>query len=191
MAVFKIGESFIEDNIASEYFACDVARCKGACCTLSGGRGAPVRDDEVDELSKAIPYARKYLPEQHLKVMDTEGAIEGNPGAFTTVCIDQKDCVFIFYDNGIARCSIEQAYFKGEISWRKPLSCHLFPIRISENAPERLRDENIIECVTARENGRTKNIMLSDFLKDALIRKYGESWYDEFREECRRRNESG
>jgi len=187
MAMFNVGEAWIEDNIFYECFACDIVKCKGACCTLPGGRGAPVRDDEVDDLNRAAPSARKYLPEENLKIIDTIGVIEGEPGSFATPCINQKDCVFVFYQDDIARCSFERAFLRGEISWRKPISCHLFPIRISYGMSERLYYEQIRECSDAREKGSAQDFKLYDFLKDALIRKYGERWYDRFREECQRR----
>jgi len=186
--MFTIGEAFVEDDIAIERFACDLERCKGACCTLPGGRGAPLDDNELHNLQQAVPIIRKYLSTKHLQIIDAEGVVEGEPGRFSTICVNRRECIFVLYEKDVARCSIEQAYFNGEISWRKPLSCHLFPIRISYYEGERLRYERIPECSTARENGCLKDVHLYDFVKDALIRKYGEDWYHELLNEYRHRN---
>jgi hypothetical protein len=184
--MFTIGEAIIEDNIARERFACDLHKCKGACCTLPGYRGAPLEDAELEELERIFPIVRKYLSERHLQWAEQFGVFEGHPGSFATTCVDEKDCVFVFYEDGIAKCSIEKAYNNLEIRWRKPMSCHLFPIRISSFNGERLRYEKISECKPAVARGRTENIPLYEFLKNPLIRRFGEDWYNKFRLECQR-----
>ena len=182
--MFVIDEVIVEDQIADQRFACDIVQCKGACCTLPGGRGAPLEDDELIELEQAFPLAKKYLSEKHLRAIEHTGMFEGEAGSYATTCVDDSACVFVYYEDSIARCSLERAFINGETKWRKPLSCHLFPIRISPNGIERLRYEKIPECSSAIERGNKKNIPLYDFLKDALIRKFGETWYNEFRKEC-------
>ena len=189
--MFVIGEIRIDEDIADARFACNPAECRGACCTLPGGRGAPLREDEVARLASILPIVRKYLSPAHLAAIDQQGVMEGDPGDRTTTCIDDRECVFVFYENGVARCAIERAYFAGETDWRKPISCHLFPIRLSTSGTERMRYERIPECLPAVSRGRGKDIPLHEFLKDALIRNYGDRWYDEFRSECRRREASG
>lgn len=183
--MFVIGEALIDEQIARERFACDVVKCKGACCTLSGGRGAPLDDDELVELERAFPVVKKHLSEHHLQTIARHGLYEGIPGNFTTTCVDDKACVFVYYEDGIARCSLEKCHLEGEIGWCKPISCHLFPIRISSGSVKTLRYEKIAECAPAVEHGRNEEIPMYDFLRNALIRKYGETWYEEFRKECR------
>ena len=180
----------MDERLASERFACDLTACKGACCTLPGGRGAPLEDSEVSELEQAYPVVKQYLSRRHLDVIANDGMFEGYPGHYATTCVDDKDCVFVYYDDGIARCAIERAHTEGLISWRKPLSCHLFPARVSANGSTRIRYESIPQCDHARVNGQTANVPLYDFLKDALVRKFGEAWYDDFRRECIRRERS-
>ncbi len=182
--MFIIGEATIEEPVAYERFSCDLEKCKGACCTLSGGRGAPLEDHEVLELKKAFPFAKKYLSEQHLRAIEVNGMSEGYPGNYATSCIDDKDCVFVYYEHGIARCSVEKAYLNGETAWRKPLSCHLFPVRISNGT---VRYEKISECVPAVRRGKEENVPMYDFLKEPLVRRFGQQWYDTFRAECMRR----
>src|SRR5271169_3267359 len=127
--MFIVQETIVEDIIARKRFACDLLQCKGGCCTLPGGRGAPLDDDEISEIRQAFPFARKYLSAAHLDAIATHGMIEGVPGSHATVCVNGKACVFVYYEDSIAKCSLEKAYLAGETTWRKPISCHLFPLR--------------------------------------------------------------
>ena len=185
--MFVIGEVAVEEAIAKSGFSCDLNQCKGACCTLPGGRGAPLEDEEVRALGLALPSAVKYLSRKNASYIEAFGAVEGVPGSYATQCIDERDCVFVYYDDGIARCSIEKAYFEGESKFRKPVSCHLFPIRVSGSVSPKMRYEQIPECEGGRTRGRNDGTPLAAFLKDALIRKFGPQWYAEFEEACRLR----
>lgn len=185
--MFVIGEATIDWNIAEEQFACDLAACKGACCTLAGGRGAPLEDSEVAEIERAFPAASKYLPRDHRNVIERKGMIEGTPGNYATTCIDDRACVFVYYEHDVAKCSLEKAFINGETQWRKPISCHLFPIRVSGRASFHVRYEEISECAAGRARGSKEHIALSDFLEDALTRKFSSSWYRQFQDACRLR----
>jgi hypothetical protein len=182
--MFVIENTQVEGTVATVKFACDLKACKGACCTMPGGRGAPLLDDEVDEIRRAFPVVKTYLSLEHLRRIERTGLVEGEPGDYTTPCIDHRACIFVTYEQGIAKCSFEKAFFDGKINWRKPLSCHLFPIRIDRKKPERMRFEFISECLPALDKGNVEGIYLSDFLKEALIRFSGESWYQEFLQAC-------
>jgi len=178
--MFTILDNVADDALATTRFACDLGACKGACCTMPGGRGAPLEEAEVELVHQATKPALKYLPERNRLVIATQGAIEGRPGDKATRCIDRRDCVFVYYDGDVAKCAIEKAYFTGETSFRKPLSCHLFPIRISEVFDtDYLRYERISECKPALENGRDQDMPLYRFLREALVRAYGEEFYNE------------
>ena len=182
--MFSVHDITVDTSIAGVKFACNFSQCKGACCTMPGPRGAPLTEEESKEIEKAFPIIKKYLNEDHLRVVDERGLVERSGGDITTPCIDHKACVFVTYDKSIAKCSFETAYFKNEIGWRKPLSCHLFPIRVDHGFIEHLRYESIPECFPALERGQSENIGLSNFLKDALVRRYGETWYAEFQKAC-------
>jgi hypothetical protein len=186
--MFVIGEITVEDAVADAHFSCDLLRCKGACCTLPGGRGAPLEDDEVLAVEEAVPHASKYLSAEHLEHIRMHGAVEGIPGSYATQCINDRDCVFVYYDEGIARCSIEKAYFAGAGAFRKPVSCHLFPVRATPGRAGRLRYERIPECDPGRQQGRNAKTLLHVFLKEALVRKFGAQWYAEFASVCEQRN---
>jgi len=186
--MFVISEAEIDERIVHERFACDVVKCKGACCTLPGGRGAPLEDGELKELEPAFPVVRKFLSERHLRAIERSGLYEGGPGSFTTTCVDGGACVFVYYEDDVARCSLEKAFHEGELQWRKPVSCHLFPIRISSDGTSSVRFEELSECKPALVRGNVERVSLYDFLKDALIREFGRPWYEEFRKECHRRD---
>ena len=182
--MFLVDEIIIDERVAHTHFSCEVTKCKGACCTLPGGLGAPLADEEASELRRAFPKVKKYLPEHHLRAIEERGLYEGEPGNLTTTCVDKRACVFVLYEDGIARCSLEKAFLAGEITWRKPISCHLFPLRHSPSAGGSLRYEHIEECSPAIEAGAAGKIPLHDFVKPALVRKFGETWFDEFRRMC-------
>ncbi len=170
----------IDENIPKTRFACDLERCKGACCTMPGQRGAPLLDEEVEEISKAYPIAGKYLSFRHKDTIEERGLVQGRKGDYTTQVVDRRACVFAVFENDIAKCAFEKAYLNHEISWRKPLSCHLFPIRVTPGSPERLRFEQIAECRPALERGAREQMPLTEFLRSSLMRAFGEQWYEEF-----------
>lgn len=183
--MFVVGEAVIDEAIRRVSFRCDVKACKGACCTTEGGRGAPLADSEVDEINHALPVVAQYLSEQSLRLLQTAGPVEGEPGSYATPCIANRECAFVCFDEGgIARCAFEKAYCEGLTAWRKPLSCHLFPIRVRPGS-NALYYEEIDECSPARILGRSEGVLLHDFLAEPLIRRYGGSWYEEFRHACK------
>lgn len=169
----------IDDNVRTTQFACDLLQCKGACCTLPGGRGAPVTVEECEAIAQAVPVVEKYLPPRALERIRNAGFWEGDDEHRALECIDHKDCVFVYHEGEIAKCALEKAYFNKEIPFRKPLSCHLFPIRVSkELTHEHLHVERIPECNAGYRNGEQKKIAVVDFLREALIRAYGNDAYD-------------
>ena len=188
--MFVIGEAVIDDAARGTSFCCDLRACKGACCTLPGGRGAPLEDDEVLEIAKAYPVAQQFLSDRHIKVVAVQGQTEGTAGVVASPCVDERECAYAFFEEGIAKCSFERAFERGLTDWRKPISCHLFPIRIRHFGTDFLRYEEIDECAPGRENGGLQQVMLYDFLREPLIRKYGEAWYTRFARYCRKHAES-
>jgi len=179
-----VGQVLIDPEITTARFSCDVSLCRGACCTLEGGRGAPITDSEAKEIERIFPVVSQYLPASHLDVIRKDGLHEGPPGARATTCVDNKACVFSYVDAGVNRCSFERAFLDGRSEWRKPLSCHLFPLRIRNVGADLLRYERIPECKPGRDRGERENVMMYEFLQDALTRSFGESWYQAFRSEC-------
>lgn len=177
--MFLIQETIVEESVATTKFACDLSRCKGACCTIPGGRGAPLLDEEIDEIHTAFPIIKKYLNSDHLRTIEEQGLYEGEPGQRATTCFNNRACVFVTYEGDLAHCAFETAYLRGELGWRKPLSCHLFPLRVDRENRTRVRYEYLANCSPALERGNQDGISLVEFSRDALERTFGQPWYAE------------
>jgi hypothetical protein len=177
--MFIVGDAILEDDLLDARFACDLEACRGACCCLEGGRGAPLADEEVLEIERAYPVIKDALPAAHRAVLDRAGLVDGGPGEFATTCVEDRACAFVYFDEGIARCAFERAYLDGRLSWRKPLSCHLFPIRVRRVFHDALRYEQIPECKPGRMKGTRDGVRLTSFLREPLTRAYGEPWFAE------------
>ena len=190
-AVHEIADIAIDPTIPSLRFRCDVKRCKGACCTIPGGRGAPLLETEIEELEKALPVVKRYLSPEHLEAISRQGFFEGSPGNYFTTCVDREACVFVIKEEGIAKCALEHAFLRGETLGRKPLSCHLFPIRIDRGQQERIRFEYLADCEPAYDHGATAGTYLSDFAGEALTRAYGKEWVQQFADLCYRLRTDG
>ena len=186
--MFAVDDILIADELLDAYFACNLGACLGGCC-VQGDSGAPLDSDERHKLEEILPRVRKYLRHEALEVIDKRGVWEEtSPQHFATTCVDNAECVFVIYEGSVAKCAIEKAYLKGRISFRKPVSCHLYPV-IAERFGdvEALNYEQIPLCIPGKKNGCAKNIQLIDFLREPLVRKYGEAWYNRFRIACAER----
>lgn len=185
MPMFQIENIMVDNAIATAKFCCDLDRCKGVCCCLEGGRGAPLDDHEIEQLERALPAVRKCLSERALSIINVRGLYEGRSGNYVVGCVEEKECIFVCYENGIANCALEKAYLNGETTWRKPISCHLFPIRIQKYGGEIfMRYVQMEECSQAVARGERENIHLYKFLEDALTRAFGIEWYQQFQNQC-------
>lgn len=179
--MFIIGEIAVDPSVSGTKFACDLDVCKGACCTFPGGRGAPLADDEIEQIERAYPLIKEMLPPEHRAVIEQNGLIDGKPGDHATQCVDGKACVFVYYDGSVAKCAFEKAYYEKKIGWQKPLSCHLFPIRIRKDGKE-IHYEYFSECTPALNKGIRENIELHRFVSAPLERAFGTSWIEELNE---------
>lgn len=176
--IFAINDVLVRDEIVEIPFSCDLKKCKGACCTLESELGAPINKNEVEEIGKILPIVKTYLTQRNIDEIEERGFYEIKDDELMITSVNNKDCVFSFFDNSIAKCAIERAYFDGKVSFRKPISCHLFPIRVSDFSGDVLRYEKFSECAPALEKGKEENITIVEFCKDSLIRLYGEDWYN-------------
>lgn len=168
----------LDEQILTQSFACDLKQCKGACCTTKGGAGAPLRDEEIELIESATPAALEYLTPRSATYIQTHGWYEGSPGEYATQCINDRDCVFVFYEGDIARCALERAYFEGNATFRKPLSCHLFPIRVADFGGTYLYYEEFSECTPALTEGKQTGQVVLDTAREALQRAFGEEWVE-------------
>jgi len=172
----------IDDKVFSVKFSCDLGKCKGACCTLKGAGGAPISNEEVAEIKANLTVAERYLSDKHKEVLRKEGFLLGRKNDYSINCVDDRDCIFSFLEGGIVKCSFQKAYYNGETIFRKPISCHLFPIRISGNKRNIIRYEEIYECKDALAKGEKEDVTVFEFAKESLEREYGENFYNELKQ---------
>jgi hypothetical protein len=185
--MFRIGNTILSDDIATANFACNIQRCKGACCVV-GNAGAPVDQSEVSILRKAYEKLKSELRPEAIEVVQKEGLVKRNGrGGLELTCVDNQECVFVAYEGDVAVCSIQKAWQKGEFEWEKPISCHLYPIRLKRiEDMEFANFEYIPElCKTGCENGEKQGVGLAEFLSRPLERRYGKQWVEEFLQTCR------
>jgi len=179
--MLKIGNTLISDDIKSEFFVCDLEKCKGACC-VEGDLGAPLEKDELLLIEEVIDDVKPYLSKEAIQALDQHGAyLLDEEGDFSTTTIDNKECAFAFYDDQkILKCGIEQAYKDGKTTFKKPISCHLYPIRaVKLHDYLALNYDRWGICSPACGLGKKLGVPVYKFLKDALIRKFSEDWYIE------------
>lgn len=184
--MFQVQHTLISDDIAFAKFACKISACKGACCVV-GDAGAPVERSEQTVLKKAYNLLENELPQNARDAVREKGLISMSKSGLELTCVGTAECVFVIYDQfQNATCSIQKAYYEGRFNWEKPLSCHLFPIRIlSVGSVDFLNFEFVPEiCTPGAENGSESNIYLADYLETPLTRKYGKQWYQEFLAAC-------
>lgn len=177
-----IEKYLIDDRIFKTKFLCDLGKCKGACCTLKGAGGAPILDSEVDEIRSSLDKVKPYLSAYNRKILETDGFYEGGKGDRSILNGSNEDCVFSYYENDIAKCSFQKAFNNGEIQFKKPISCHLFPIRVSGKNRNILKYEELYECHEALDKGKEKNVTMFEFLKEPVIREFGEFFFDDLKE---------
>lgn len=176
-----IDKTCISDDIADKFFVCDLQKCKGACC-VEGDLGAPLEEAELPVLEQIYEQVKPYLSPEGQKAIKKQGFyIQDYEGDFSTPTIKDRECAYAIYDErGVLKCGIEQAYLDGKISFRKPISCHLYPIRITKyDEYHAINYHRWQICNAACKNGESLGVPLYKFLKEPLIRQYGEGWYNE------------
>lgn len=182
--MYIIGSIFVSDEVTDEQFACDLNACKGACC-WEGDFGAPLEDEELPILEKIYPTIAPLLTEEGRAAIEKQGFYTKNEqfGGHDTTLVDNKACAYMgLNEMGMAYCSIEKAYNAGMIDWKKPISCHLYPIRVKSKPEvnfEALNYDRWDICSAACTKGKKEKVRVFEFAKPALIRKYGEDWYEE------------
>jgi len=185
--MFRVGDTILSEDIATARFACDVTRCKGACCVV-GESGAPLSKKEIPVIKKAYRKLKDELSPEAVQTVEDRGLIQGDTkNGFEISCVNEGRCVFVdFNDNGIAVCTIQRAYYQNKFDWEKPISCHLYPVRLKKiGGMEFANFEYIPElCSAGCANGKETGIYLSAFLESALVRRYGREWYDQFIDRC-------
>jgi hypothetical protein len=169
----------ISDEVMTVHFACDLPKCKGACC-IEGDAGAPLEEEEISLLEDHIEMIKPFMVPGGVKEIESTGVFDYDAaGKYVTPLVDGKECAFVYFEEKIARCAIEKACIEGRIPFHKPVSCHLYPIRIKPmKGNDAVNYHRWQICDPALENGRNQKIPLYRFLEEALVRKYGRAWYE-------------
>ena len=179
--MFQLGKTLVSEDIIEKDFVCNLSACKGACC-IDGEAGAPLNEEEVQILQDVYPKVKPFMRQQGIDAVAIQGtSIVTKDDELETPLINNADCVYVaFDDKGTALCAIEEAYNQGLIDWKKPISCHLYPIRVQDYSEFSAVNYHKWEiCDDACTLGKELQVPVYKFVKQALVRKFGEDWYAE------------
>ena len=179
--MLEIGKTIVSFDVLEEHFLCDLMKCKGACC-VEGESGAPLTQEEALTIEQNYPVIEPYMTPEGKTVVELQGtSMIDSDGDLVTPLVNNRECAFTFKDeHGITKCAIEKAFLEGKTAFRKPVSCHLFPIRITEYKRfDAINYQELDICKPGRNCGKGQKLPLYKFLKEPLIRKYGENWYEQ------------
>ncbi len=181
--MIQIDDTIISFDLLEERFVCDLITCKGICC-VEGDAGAPLEYDEIDRLKDVLPLIWDDLPPASKEVIERQGVfyIDEDDGEPVTSIVGNKECVFAYREkeSGIWKCSVEKAYREGKTDFYKPISCHLYPVRLHRMkalTAVNVHRWNVCDC--ARTLGDKLNIPVFQFLKEPLIRRFGREWFEQ------------
>ncbi|MBP3290203.1 MAG: DUF3109 family protein [Alistipes sp.] len=177
--MIEIGDKIISVDLLRECFVCDLQKCKGICC-VEGDAGAPLEIDEVDLLEEEYENYAPYMTEEGRAAVERQGfMVVDSDGDYTTPLVDNAACAFAFEENGTTFCAIERAYREGKCTFLKPISCHLYPIRVKQfrNGSYGLNYHRWTVCRDAVECGKKLGVPVYKALKEPIIRRFGEEFY--------------
>jgi len=179
--MIQLGKTIVSQDLIEKEFVCNLGACKGECC-VAGEAGAPLTQEESKTLETIFPKLKPFLRKEGVAVIQKQGAwIKATDGDIETPLVNGAECAYVsFTPEGIASCGIEDAHNAGVVDFRKPISCHLYPVRVqhySEFAAVNYHRWPI--CDDACSLGKELQVPVYKFVKDALIRKFGEDWYNE------------
>jgi hypothetical protein len=176
--MINIDNVIISVDVFLKKFSCDIQKCSGSCC-LYGDAGAPLEDNELIEIKENFNIIKNYISEENIKILENEGYFyKDSENDWVTTLINNKQCAFSYIHNGIFFCAIEKAYLDNKIKFRKPVSCHLYPLKIKKYKEfYTLNFDKWEICNPALIKGDKENMPVFRFVKEALIRKFGEEFY--------------
>ena len=177
--MIQIDDKLISEDLFSEEFVCNLAKCKGICC-VEGDAGAPLDEEETHILDEIYPKIKPYLRPEGIQAIEEQGTYTLDfEGDLVTPLVNNAECAYVIFDEkGYTKCAIEKAYEDGVIDWQKPISCHLYPIRITEYSNfSAINYHEWDVCSDACTLGKELGVKVYQFLKKPLIRKYGEEFY--------------
>ncbi len=190
--MIAIDKTLISDELGSIRFCCDLSACKGQCC-VDGDAGAPLDEEEISILEDYFDEIKPFMTQDGVDQVELSGVFDYDMfGMYVTPLVNGRECAFVYHENGIALCAVEKAWKEGKIPFQKPISCHLYPVRISKyNDFDAVNYNEWHICKPALLNGKKNDVLLYVFLKDSLVRKYGEAWYKELVESLPPKKENG
>lgn len=178
--MIAIDKTLISEDLFDKKFVCDLNACKGACC-VAGDSGAPLDKEELPLLDAVLEKVKPYMVPKGVRAVTKHGTyVIDSDGDYTTTLVSEgAECAFVYFDeNKIAKCAIEKAYLEGKIDWKKPMSCHLYPVRITKSKTyDAVNYSKWDICKPACECGKKLDVPVYKFLKEPLIRKYGKEWF--------------
>lgn len=176
--MFQLRKTIVSEDILEKEFVCNLSKCNGQCC-IDGEAGAPLEEKELQILLDIYPKVKPFLREEGIKAIEEQGLFITQEGEYETTLIDGKECAFVIFDaNNVAKCGIEEAFNKGAIKWKKPISCHLYPVRLMDYSEfTAVNYHSWPICNDACKLGAELKIPVYKFVKEALIRKFGKDWY--------------
>ena len=179
--MIAIDNVLISDDVVEAKFVCDLHKCKGGCCE-DGDAGAPLMKEEMKIIDESFDAVRPYLTPEGLEAIEKQGKyLYDREFGWVTPTVHGKICAYGFRDRqGIIKCGIEQAYYDGKISWKKPVSCHLYPLKVSKNREYTHvnYEPREVLCKPGCALGKKLKMPVYEFLKEALIRKFGADFYE-------------
>jgi hypothetical protein len=177
--VILIEDTIVSEELLNRHFVCNLNACKGACC-IEGDRGAPLREDEIPLIEANLPAILPFLPEEQQLLIETSGFYEKDTdGELVTLCMPDRSCVFVVREGGILSCGMEKAFRAEASSFHKPISCHLYPVRVKtykEFTAVNYHPWDI--CSPACAHGKDLGVPLYKFVENALVRRFGQEWMD-------------
>lgn len=180
--MIAIDKTLVSEDLLERKFVCDLTACKGACC-VAGDSGAPLDKEELPLLESVLEKVKPYMVKKGIKAIEKHGpyVVDGDGDYTTTLVSEGAECAFVYFDeNKVAGCAIEKAYNEGKISWQKPISCHLYPVRITAyKSYDAVNYHTWDVCKAACECGKKLDVPVYKFLKGPLIRKYGKEWFQQ------------
>jgi len=178
--VIRLDHTLVSDDLKEVHFCCDLKKCKGACC-IEGDAGAPLEEEEISLLEDYLDQLKPFMEHEGVRVVEEMGVFDYDAeGNFVTPLVNDQACAYVYHDDGIARCSIEMAFQQKIIPFPKPISCHLYPVRLKSLGGE-MTGVNYHKwsiCQKALERGAKEKMPLYIFLQEALTRKFGRRWYN-------------
>lgn len=184
--MLEIGNTLVSLDLVERYFCCDIERCKGECC-IEGDAGAPITPREADKIKELLPVIWNDMSPQAQREVEENGvSYVDEEGDLVTTIVNGRDCAYTCYSpGGVCLCAIEKAYRQGLSNWRKPISCYLYPVRITQY--EKFTAVNVHRwkiCRHAETLGRKLGLRMYRFLKEPLTERFGQEWYNELEQAC-------